>query len=114
MRRLLKPGGWMVFAITHPCFQTPYAQWIATGDGEIARAVRGYFKEGFWMSPPPGGVRSRVGAHHRMLSTYLNALVAANFTLERMVEPMATGERAEQVPGDREVPSLLLIRAHLL
>jgi ubiquinone/menaquinone biosynthesis C-methylase UbiE len=114
MQRLLKPGGWLVFGITHPCFQTPHAQWIATSDGKIARAVTGYFKEGFWMSSTPGGVRNRVGAHHRMLSTYLNALVATNFTLDRMVEPGATGEQAERVPGEREVPSLLLIRAHLL
>ncbi|QBD76619.1 class I SAM-dependent methyltransferase [Ktedonosporobacter rubrisoli] len=114
MQRMLKPGGWLVFAITHPCFQAPHAQWITTDSGEVARVVRGYFKEGFWMTATPGGVRSRVGAHHRMLSTYLNALVAANFTLEQMLEPMATGERARQVPGDCEVPSLLLIRAHLL
>ncbi len=113
VRRILKPGGWLVFAITHPCFELPHAQWITTDNGQIVRAVRGYFQEGNWKSDR-GGVRSRVGAYHRMLSTYLNALVAANFTLERMIEPMATGERAAQVPGNREVPSLLLIRAHLL
>ncbi|SRR6266700_4664305 len=112
-RRILKPGGWLVFAITHPCFELPHAQWITTENGQIVRAVRGYFQEGNWKSDG-GGVRSRVGAHHRTLSTYLNTLVAANFTLERIVEPMASGERAEQVPGNREVPSLLLIRAHLL
>ena len=27
IRRILKPGGWLVFAIPHPCFGTPYAQW---------------------------------------------------------------------------------------
>lgn len=112
-RRILKPGGWLIFAITHPCFELPQARWITTDNGQIARAVRGYFQEGNWKSDG-GGIRSRVGAHHRMLSTYLNALVTANFALERMLEPMATGERAEQVPGNREVPSLLLIRARLL
>lgn len=65
------------------------------------------------MSPPPGGVRSRVGAYHRMLSTYLNTLVAAGFALERIIEPIADGQRASQVPGDQEVPSLLLICVHL-
>lgn len=112
-RRILKPGGWLIFAVTHPCFETPHAQWSSTDDGQIGRFVRGYFQEGSWKSER-GGVRSRVGAYHRMLSTYLNTLVAANFTLERMIEPMATGERAEQVPGNREVPSLLFICAHLL
>jgi 2-polyprenyl-3-methyl-5-hydroxy-6-metoxy-1,4-benzoquinol methylase len=112
-RRILKPGGWLIFAITHPCFEAPHAQWLTTDSGQIARAVSGYFQEGSWKSER-GGVRSRVGAHHRTLSTYLNALVAANFTLERMIEPMATGERAKQVPGNREVPFFLFVRAHLL
>lgn len=112
-RRILKPGGWLIFAITHPCFEVPHAQWFTIDDGQIGRFVRGYFQEGSWKSES-GGIRSRVGAYHRMLSTYLNTLVAANFTLERMVEPMATGEYAKQVPGSREVPSLLFIRAHLL
>ena len=57
------------------------------------------------------GVHSRVGEYHRMLSTYLNTLIAASFAFERMVEPSAIGERAEQVPGSREVPSQVLIRA---
>lgn len=112
-RRILKPGGWLILAITHPCFEAPHAQWLTTDGGYIGRFVRGYFQEGGWKSER-GGVRSRVGAYHRTLSTYLNTLVATNFTLERMIEPMATGERAEQVPGNREVPTLLFIRAHVL
>ncbi|HTK08401.1 MAG TPA: class I SAM-dependent methyltransferase [Ktedonobacteraceae bacterium] len=112
-RRILKSGGWLVFAITHPCFELPHARWITTDNDQITRAVRGYFSEGNWKSEQ-GGVRSRVGAHHHTLSTYLNALAAANFALERMMEPIATGKRAEQVPGNREVPSLLLVRAHAL
>jgi hypothetical protein len=46
-----------------------------------------------------------------MLSTYLNALIATGFVLEHMREPAAIGKRAEQVPGEREVPSLLFLRA---
>lgn len=114
IRRILKPGGWLVFVITHPCFEVPGAQWIPTPEGTVGhgvRAVSGYFNERFWMSSGDG-VRSRVGEYHRMLSTYLNTLVAAEFALERMVEPIATGKRAEQVPGNREVPVLLLVRAH--
>jgi 2-polyprenyl-3-methyl-5-hydroxy-6-metoxy-1,4-benzoquinol methylase len=111
IHRLLKPGGWFIFAITHPCFEPSHAQWITTTEGSIMRAVGGYFKEGFWLSPPSGGVRSRVGTYHRTMSTYLNALVAATFALERMRESVATGERARQVPGNQEVPSFVLIRA---
>lgn len=113
MRRLLKSGGWLVFSITHPCFEPPYAQWVTLADGSVARAVNKYFHEGFWRSEN-GGIRSRVGAHHRMLSTYLNELAAAGFALERMLEPVATGERARQVAGNCEVPSLLLVRARCI
>jgi len=110
MRRLLKPGGWLVVALTHPCFELPQARWITTKEGQVSRAVRGYFQEGYWQSES-GGLRSRVGAYHRTLSTYLNTFIASRLALERLVEPMATGEYAERVPGLREVPSLLLVRA---
>ena len=47
-----------------------------------------------------------------MLSTYLNQLAAAGFALERALEPGPSAGQAERVPGNREVPTLLLIRAH--
>lgn len=110
-RRILKAGGWFAFAITHPCFQTPHAKWISMEDGTVVRAVNGYFVERFWESSSPGGIRSRVGEEHRMLSTYLNTLAAASFVFERMVEPQPGGEFARQAPESREAPSLLLVRA---
>jgi ubiquinone/menaquinone biosynthesis C-methylase UbiE len=113
-RRILKPGGWLVFVITHPCFEAPHAQWMTTSEGAVVRAVRGYFHERLWTASHPGGVRSRVGQYHRMLSTYLNTLIDAGFAFERMVEPVETGEHAEQVPGSREVPSLVSIRARAI
>jgi ubiquinone/menaquinone biosynthesis C-methylase UbiE len=111
VRRILKPGGWLVFAITHPCFETPHVGWMRTDEGTVVRTVRGYFHERFWTSRNRGGVRGRVGEYHRMLSTYLNTLIATGFALEQMREPAAIGKRAEQVPGEREVPSLLFLRA---
>jgi len=110
--RILKPGGWFVFAITHPCFQTPGAQWITMPVGKTARVVSDYFTECIWASDSPGGVRSRVGEHHRMLSTYLNALVAAGFVFEQIVEPVGSGESSNQKPGRQEVPIILLVRSH--
>ncbi len=110
IRRLLKPGGWLVVALTHPCFELPQARWLTTEEGQILRAVRSYFQEGYWQSES-GGLRSRVGAYHRTLSTYLNTMIESGLALERIVEPMATEEYAERVPGLREVPSLLLVRA---
>ncbi len=115
IRRILKPGGWLVFAIPHPCFEPPHARWTSLPDPEhpLGRIVTGYFDERQWFSSNPDGVRSRVGDYHRMLSTYLNQLAAAGFTLERALEPGPSAKQAERVPGNREVPTLLLIRAHL-
>ena len=109
-RRILKSGGWFVFAITHPCFQTPHASWFTMDDGSVKRVVDGYFDEKVWTSSNPHGVRGLVGEHHRMLSTYLNTLASASFALERLLEPPATGERA----SSQGVPSLLLVRARAL
>ncbi|EFH80802.1 class I SAM-dependent methyltransferase [Ktedonobacter racemifer] len=115
VRRILKPGGWLVFAIPHPCFESPHAQWTSLSDPEhpLGRTVTGYFDERQWFSSNPDGVRSRVGDYHRMLSTYLNQLAAAGFALERTLEPGPSDRQAERVPGNREIPTLLLIRAHL-
>ncbi|GHO71974.1 methyltransferase [Ktedonobacter sp. SOSP1-52] len=115
IRRILKPGGWLVFAIPHPCFETPHAQWTSLSDPEhpLGRIVTGYFDERQWFSSNPEGVRSRVGDYHRLLSTYLNHLAIAGFVLERVLEPGPSAKQAERVPGNREVPTLLLIRAHL-
>jgi SAM-dependent methyltransferase len=117
VRRILRPDGWFVFAIPHPCFETPHAEWTPLPDPEhpIGRVVTGYFDERLWLSSRryggEPGVRGRVADHHRMLSTYLNALSASGFILERAVEPKPSASQAERVPGNREIPTLLLIRA---
>ncbi len=82
---VLRPGGWFVASIVHPCFP----------GGERGRSswppAEGYEREGWWTSPDhsPDGVRIRVGATHRKLSTFLNALLDAGLEAERFVEPPA-------------------------
>ena len=110
VRRVLREGGWFAFSITHSCFLTPASSWTNTVDGAVCRQVRGYFTEGFWRSDNPHGVRGQVGAYHRMLSTYLNALAESGFLLDRMVEPRASGEIAASIPGYTEVPFAILLR----
>lgn len=113
VRRVLRPQGWFVFSITHPCFLTPSSRWVAEVDGTVNREVRGYFEEVFWRSDNPHGVRGKVGAYHRMLSTYINTLTEAGLTLECLVEPQATGDMAVRIPGFREVPAGYLARFSL-
>jgi hypothetical protein len=79
------------------------------GRGRTGRFVNEYFVERFWRSPNPGGVR-RVGNHHRTLGTYLNALTAAGFELDEVVEPRASGTFAEQQPVYANVPIFLAAR----
>ncbi len=108
--RVLRPGGWFVFAITHPCFQVPEGRWTGQKGGTVRREVRGYFRELFWRSDNKQGVRGQVGAYHRTLTTYLNACIAAGLTLEQFDEPQALDETAQRVPGYAEVPAVLAVR----
>jgi ubiquinone/menaquinone biosynthesis C-methylase UbiE len=108
--RILKPGGWFVFCITHPCFEAPFAEWLEE-DGRASRVIRDYFGEGYWQKSDPGMLRGKVGDWHRMLSTYVNTLIDTGFVVERMLEPRITGRSAELRPGRDALPNLLLIRA---
>ncbi len=111
VRRVLTPGGVFVFSLLHPCFETPFhvpeqPQFLRdVTDTPVASLIYRYASEGFWQSGGTG-VRGRVGAYHRTLSTLLNDLIAANFVLERLEEPV-TGDSALAT----EVPRILLIAA---
>lgn len=107
--RILRPGGWFICSIVHPCFFPPFSEWAPQADGTVGRLAWGYFREGFWLSGPPGGVRSLVGAYHRTLSTYLNSLLRVGLTLERFAEPQAP-EGFPIHSGFREIPMVLLVR----
>jgi 2-polyprenyl-3-methyl-5-hydroxy-6-metoxy-1,4-benzoquinol methylase len=90
---VLRPGGWFVTSLVHPCFPgnaRGLPSWSPEG---------GYSVEGWWHSVGhnPDGVRIRVGAHHRTLASYLNALTGAGLVLDQAVEPPA------------DVPSVLIL-----
>ncbi len=81
---VLRPGGWFVASVVHPCFP-------GNGTGRSSWPPEGYDTEGWWTSPDhsPGGVRIRVGATHRKLSTILNGLLAAGLEPDWFLEPPA-------------------------
>ncbi len=90
---VLKPGGWFVFTLFHPCFPGraddagTLSSWPPDG---------GYATEGWW-STEQTGVRGHVGANHRTLSTYLNAVLGAGLEFVEFAEV-----------GD-DLPQLLLV-----
>jgi ubiquinone/menaquinone biosynthesis C-methylase UbiE len=109
VHRVLRPGGSFVFVIGHPCFLAPDAQTIATTEGQPGRLITNYLDERFWRSPNPQGVR-RAGNHHRTLTTYLNALSAAGFTLELVEEPPAGALLAQRQPVYSAIPIFFAAR----
>ncbi|HVC32722.1 MAG TPA: class I SAM-dependent methyltransferase [Chloroflexota bacterium] len=86
--RVLRPRGRFVAVVTHPCFYAPHAGAVRDAAGEFLhwRSDR-YFDEGAWQSDNPDGVRGKVGAIHRTLSTYVEAGLTAGLTLEGLREP---------------------------
>jgi SAM-dependent methyltransferase len=110
VHRILKPHGWFVFVIGHPCFLVPDARATTTPEDKPAICISGYFDERFWRSPNPHGVR-RVGNFHRTLSTYLNALTRNGFTLDATEEPQPSPLLASQNPLYLQVPMFFAARA---
>lgn len=108
MARVLKSGGWFVVSITHPCFKTPAAgELVDHVDQSVRRTVGKYFVEGYWDGPGAHRNALPVGAYHRTLSTYVNILTAAGFTIDQLREPL------QDTPIWREVPQLLYVRGRL-
>jgi ubiquinone/menaquinone biosynthesis C-methylase UbiE len=105
--RVVRSGGWFVFSILHPCFNTPTSGESAAPQGWV-RTVNGYWSERFWRSEARTGPPGKVGAYHRTLSTYVNALTDVGLKLERLQEPPATPSVAERRPIWTEVPAVLV------
>jgi SAM-dependent methyltransferase len=111
VRRILAPGGFFQFSITHPCFDPPYRKKVKDRNGkETAIEVGRYFEEGpgpiqEWLfSGAHGNLRRglrpfRTPKFHRTLSGWLNSIVSTGFQIERVAEPRADRETAARFPS---------------
>jgi ubiquinone/menaquinone biosynthesis C-methylase UbiE len=103
IHRVLRPGGWLVAVLGHPCFLAPHAVTVDLAERR-ARAVPTYLEEGFWRSANPNGIRGRAG-------NYLNTLIQAGFRLDEIEEPQASPLLADEQPIYAAVPIVLGLRA---
>jgi SAM-dependent methyltransferase len=125
-QRVLRPGGFLQFSITHPCFDPPHRKVLRDAAG-IPRAIEvgGYFDcidgrvDSWWFGTVPPEERKRVAPFRtprfdRTLSGWVEILCRAGLVIERLAEPCATAElaAAEPVVADTRVAPLFLhIRA---
>jgi len=125
-RRVLRPGGFLQFSISHPCFMPPYRKVLREADGRVrAVEVGGYFDrvdgelETWWFSMLPPEEREHVAPFsvprfHRTLSGWVEMIGRAGLMVERFGEPCPTKEVAQAHPvvaDARVAPLFLHVRA---
>lgn len=105
--RVLRVGGFFAFSMLHPCF--PGSR--ANGADPNWPPGRSYFAEGWWRADgPPHRLRPKVGATHRMLSTYLNTLVRHALLIEEVAEPEPPRAWTERAADEDPVPIYFVAR----
>lgn len=111
--RCLKPHGRLVFSVEHPIFTARMGQeWICGTDRDALYWPVDNYR-------PEGEIRVKwfvddVFKYHRTIETYVNGLIAAGFTLRRLLEP-APVESPNSATSDleRRRPAFLLLSATL-
>ena len=108
--RVLKPGGFLQFSITHPCFDTTHRRNLRDDKGQTyAIEVGGYFEnleggieEWLFSAAPPeeteGLARFKTPQFTRTLSQWLNLLIETGFVLERIEEPRPSDRVVRECP----------------
>jgi SAM-dependent methyltransferase len=105
--RVLKPEGFFVFSVLHPCFVTPRLRWIRDEGGrEQALAVGDYFEskssvEHWRFSKDPDAEKFpefEVPRFPHRLETYVNGLIKAGFRITGLHEPQPTAAMVAKYP----------------
>jgi SAM-dependent methyltransferase len=84
--RVLRPGGRFVYVGTHPCFIGPFSRYPVDQPPQLFTGYRR--TERTYSGPGLGaGLRRRVGVRHVPLSSLQQAVIDADFHIERVAEP---------------------------
>lgn len=94
----LTAGGTFVFTMEHPVFTAYGTQdWIYTAEGEpLYWPVDRYFCEGLRET---GFLGEKVIKYHHTLTTVIQGLLQAGFTLRDVVEPQPTPDMLREIPA---------------
>ncbi|MBK8969706.1 MAG: methyltransferase domain-containing protein [Lewinellaceae bacterium] len=120
--RVLRPGGFFQFSITHPCFDTPHRRNLRDTDGRTyAIEVGDYFKnlkgelEEWIFGAAPPAEKARwpkfvIPRYTFTLSQWLNMLLDTGFMLDHFQEPRPSDATVAQFPSlqDAQVVSYFL------
>ncbi|MBX7047381.1 MAG: class I SAM-dependent methyltransferase [Ignavibacteria bacterium] len=119
--RILKPGGFFQFSISHPCFATPYRKNLRNTEGTTyALEVGKYFdKEEFieeWIfNAAPAELRNsfpkfRIPRFPKTISEWFNMLIKNGFSIEHVNEPRPDEDTVKKIPHlqDAQVISYFL------
>jgi len=120
--RVLKPGGFLQFSMTHPCFDTPHRRNLRDANhrtyaievGDYFEGNNGEIDEWLFKAAPAhvkeGMRKFRIPLFRRTLSYWLNVLVETGFQLEHVEEPRPADETVAACPGlqDAQVVSYFL------
>lgn len=109
--RVIKPGGFLQFSITHPCFDTPHRRNLrneqgltyAIEVGDYFRNLNGDIREWLFSTAPSEPKQHlpkfKVPMFTRTVSQWVNLLVRTGFVIERVEEPRPSDETVRECPG---------------
>lgn len=123
--RVIKPGGFFQFSITHPFVSNSDFRWIRNEEGKkIGFVIKDYFKnfngdlEEWIFGAAPKEITEKMSKFKiprftRTLSEWLNLLIEKGLILEKFCEPYAEDDILKKYPEEydsRIIPYFLIIR----